>query len=95
MRRSVNSRYVAEPAAVYGSDHGEVVLYRAPDGGVTLDVRLERETLWLNLNQMAGLFGRDKSVISCHLVASLTMGSWSEIRLLHFLQQFTQRAVAK
>ena len=46
---------------------GEVVLYQAPDGTVELDVRLEREMIWLNLNQMAALFGRDKSVISRHL----------------------------
>jgi len=51
-----------EPAA-----RGEVVLYRAPDGSIALDVRLEQETVWLNLNQMAALFGRDKSVISRHL----------------------------
>ena len=32
-----------------------------------MDVRLERETVWLSLNQMAELFGRDKSVVSRHL----------------------------
>ena len=46
---------------------GEVVLYQASDGTVSLDVRLERESLWLSLNQMAALFDRDKSVISRHL----------------------------
>ena len=46
---------------------GEVVVYEAPDGEVRVDVRLERETVWLSLNQMAELFGRDKSVISRHL----------------------------
>ncbi|MFX5046104.1 hypothetical protein ABTC39_19620, partial [Acinetobacter baumannii] len=46
---------------------GEIVFYQAPDGSVALDVRLVRETLWLNLNQMAALFERDKSVISRHL----------------------------
>jgi prophage maintenance system killer protein len=46
---------------------GEVILYEAPDGGVQLDVRLERETVWLSLDQMAKLFKRDKSVISRHL----------------------------
>ena len=46
---------------------GEIVLYQSPDGKAALDVRLEGETLWLNLNQMAGLFERDKSVISRHL----------------------------
>ena len=37
------------------------------DGKAALDVRLEGETLWLNLNKMAGLFERDKSVISRRL----------------------------
>jgi len=46
---------------------GEVVVYEAPDGEVRVDVRLERETVWLSLTQMAELFGRDKSVISRHL----------------------------
>lgn len=55
---------VREETVGYG---GAVVLYHAPDGTVELDVRLEQETLWLNLNQIASLFGRDKSVISRHL----------------------------
>jgi hypothetical protein len=46
---------------------GEVVLYEAPNGEVRLDVRLERDTVWLSLDQIAKLFGRDKSVISRHL----------------------------
>ncbi len=46
---------------------GKVVVYEAPDGSIRVDVRLEGETVWLSLNQMAELFGRDKSVISRHL----------------------------
>lgn len=46
---------------------GEIILYQLPDGKAALDVRLEGESLWLNLNQIAGLFERDKSVISRHL----------------------------
>jgi len=46
---------------------GEIILYQSPDGKAALDVRLEGETLWLSLNQLAGLFERDKSVISRHL----------------------------
>ena len=46
---------------------GNVVLYKAPDGSISLDVKLRDETVWLNLNQMADLFERDKSVISRHL----------------------------
>lgn len=37
-------------------------------GGETqIEVRFEKETVWLNLNQISELFGRDKSVISRHL----------------------------
>ena len=46
---------------------GEIIIYQTEDGQAKLDVKLERETIWLNLDQMATLFGRDKSVISRHL----------------------------
>lgn len=53
---------------------GDVALFVAPDGQVCLDVRLERETVWLSLNQMAELFGRDKSVISRHVRSIFAAG---------------------
>jgi hypothetical protein len=43
------------------------VLYQTEDGRTRLQVRLEGETVWLSLNQMANLFQRDKSVISRHI----------------------------
>jgi prophage maintenance system killer protein len=46
---------------------GQVVLYKADDGAISLAVTLRAETVWLSLNQIAELFGRDKSVISRHL----------------------------
>src|SRR3989338_1924028 len=46
---------------------GEVVLYKAPDGEVRLDVRLERETVWLTQNQIAKLFGVNVPAISKHI----------------------------
>jgi hypothetical protein len=46
---------------------GEIIIYQAPDGQTSIDVKLENETIWLSLNQMALLFERDKSVISRHL----------------------------
>jgi len=48
-------------------EKGQVLLYQTDGGGLRLECRLEGETLWLTLNQMAELFGRDKSVISKHL----------------------------
>ena len=38
---------------------GEMVLYQGQDGIVELDVRLETESLWLSLNQIAALFERE------------------------------------
>ena len=46
---------------------GEIVVYEDSGGEVRVDVRLEHETVWLSLGQLAELFGRDKSVISRHL----------------------------
>lgn len=46
---------------------GEIIIFQSPDGQASIDVRLESDTVWLNLNQMAELFGRDKSVISRHI----------------------------
>ncbi len=48
-------------------DKGTIALYKSEDGQVQIDVKLEHETLWLNLNQISSLFGRDKSVISRHI----------------------------
>lgn len=46
---------------------GEIVIYQPGEGGGRLEVRLEHESLWLSLNQIAAVFERDKSVISRHL----------------------------
>ena len=48
-------------------EKGEVIFYEAESGDGRIEVKLEDETVWLNLNQMTDLFGRDKSVISKHL----------------------------
>ena len=44
----------------------EIVVYQ-PDEIVNLEVRVENESVWLTLNQIAILFDRDKSVISRHI----------------------------
>jgi prophage maintenance system killer protein len=52
---------------ISSSNTGSIVIYKPEPGKETLDVRLKQETVWLNLDQMAHLFGRDKSVISRHI----------------------------
>ena len=47
---------------------GEIIIYQTSKKEVELRVRLERESLWLNLNQVASLFDTDKSGISRHIM---------------------------
>lgn len=56
---------VREEPASY--KNGAIVLYQSPDGSMSIDVRLEKETLWMDAHQMARLFGRDRSVIVRHI----------------------------
>lgn len=46
---------------------GEIVIYTALDGRASIDVRLEKDTIWLDAHQMARLFERDRSVIVRHI----------------------------
>jgi hypothetical protein len=46
---------------------GEVVLYKATDGQIRLDVRLEQDTVWLAQAQMAKLFDKNVRTISEHI----------------------------
>ena len=46
---------------------GEIIIYQTSDGMIKIDVLIHEETVWLSLNQMSTLFGRDKSVISRHI----------------------------
>lgn len=49
------------------SDKRNILIYQSQDGKIKVDVRFEDETVWLSLDQMAVLFGRDKSTISRHI----------------------------
>ena len=45
---------------------GEIVLYQ-PDETIRLEVRMENDTVWINRQQMAELFGRDVKTIGKHI----------------------------
>ncbi len=46
---------------------GEMLVYETPEGGVRVEVRLERETVWLTQRQMADLFDTSTDNIGLHL----------------------------
>jgi prophage maintenance system killer protein len=64
---------------------GQVVLFQAADGKVSLDVRLEADTVWLSQAQMAELFGRERSVITRHVGNVFREGELAETSNVHFL----------
>ncbi len=48
-------------------DKGQILLYRTANGTSRIEVRMQNETVWLTLDQMAELFQRNKSTISRHI----------------------------
>ena len=49
------------------NNNDNMLIYLSEDGKIKIDVKFENETVWLSLDQMATLFGRDKSTISRHI----------------------------
>ncbi len=48
-------------------ENSDIRIYQLEDGKTEINVQLDHETVWLNMNQMVALFERDKSVISRHI----------------------------
>ena len=55
-----------------------IALYSTADGKVALEVRLERDSVWLRQEQMSELFGRERSVITKHLLNVFKEGELEE-----------------
>ena len=55
-------------------DKGQILLYQTPDGVSKIEVKLQDDTVWLSLDQMAELFQRNKSTISRHIKNVLEEG---------------------
>ena len=48
-------------------NNSEIKIYKAEDGKTEIQVKLDHDTVWLNLMQLTELFQRDKSFISRHI----------------------------
>ena len=49
------------------NNNGNIIIYQTADGLTKIDVKVENDTVWLSLEQMAELFQRNKSTISRHI----------------------------
>ena len=63
----------------------EIVLFESEDVQVKLNVEFDGETVWLTKEQMAALFGRDRSVISRHISNIFREGEILEEGNVHYL----------
>ena len=48
-------------------EENKIFIYQTEDGQTQIDVRLEKEMIWLTRQQLADLFGRDYKTISKHI----------------------------
>ena len=65
-------------------DKGQFLLYQTPDGDSQIEVKLQDDTVWLSLDQMAELFQRNKSTISRHVKNVLEDGELEEKSVVAF-----------
>ena len=52
---------------IIANNGSSIVIYTADDGNTQLEVKLEKDTVWLNREQIAQLYGRDYKTIAKHI----------------------------
>ena len=52
---------------IIANNGSSIVLYTADDGNTQLEVKLEKDSVWLNREQIAQLYGRDYKTIAKHI----------------------------
>ncbi len=48
--------------------NNEIIIYEGDNGIPKIEVRLENETVWLTIDQMAGLFNKSRSTVNEHIL---------------------------
>lgn len=72
----------------------KIIIYTASDGKTSIDVKLENETVWLNVNQMAELFGKEASNVRRHIINVFKERELEKDSNVHFLHvPFSDKAV--
>ena len=63
-------------------EHGEIIIYQAEDGQSSLEVHLQKETVWLTQEQMAQLFGKTRSTVNEHIKNIFSEGELLEDQVM-------------
>lgn len=70
---------------------GEIVIYTSADGKISLDTKLENETIWLTQDMMAKLFETTPQNITMHIKTSMKMRNWNKIQLVRISYKFEMK----
>lgn len=49
-------------------NESNIIIYQSEDGKIKIETRLENETVWLTIDQMAALFQKARSTINEHII---------------------------
>ena len=60
-------------------ESSEIKIYKTPEGKTSIEVKLEKETVWLSQKQMAELFDKNSDTIGLHLKNIYKSGELEEI----------------
>ena len=74
---------------IIANNGSSIVLYMTDDGNTQLEVKLEKDTVWLTQSQMAELFGRDRTVVGRHIAKVYQEGELSREATCSFFAQVT------
>ncbi len=73
----------------------EIILYQPEDTSVRLEVKIEDETVWLTIEQISMLFGRDRTVINRHINNIFKEGELKKEMVSAFFAHTTQHGAIK
>ncbi len=73
----------------------QIVIYKASDGKISLNVKLKKKTVWLTQNQIAELFGTQRPAITKHLTNIFREGELSKNSVSSILEHTVAKSCTK
>jgi len=73
----------------------EIKIYKASDGKTSIEVKLEKDTVWLSQRQMAELFDKDSDTIGLHLKNIFKSGELDEFSTTEYFSVVQQEGKRK
>jgi hypothetical protein len=73
----------------------EIIIYQANEVSTKLEVRIYNETVWLSIEEISFLFGRDRTVVNRHINNIFKEGELNKEEVCAFFAHTTQHGAIK